>query len=655
MKSLKQKIMIPVLIVAIIGITTMSFAAYLQVEEMLDNDIEKITKEKVEKLTISTEAWIHEWKEKIDLLSTLDVVKKMDHIGMKKYVKENERLFKDFEAIALSDTHGAFKSTTGNTGDISGRDYFPKVMSGDMAVSEPILSKDTGLPIVFIAAPIKNNKEEVIGLIGGSINLTIITDIVNAEKIGDTGYAYMLNSEGVVIAHPNSEFILKKNIFENEEESLANIVKKMLDGKEGMDYYRYQGENKIAAYGSLEPTGWSIAMSVNYSELNSVIDSFRIVMILIGFITLVLIILIIYLIVNRSIKPLISMIDITKKVSKGNLKVRVDVRSKDEIGFVANNFNEMVESMNSLIKEVTDMGKTVTMASQEMLASSEEASKVSEQVATTISELAEGANEQAKLTQEGNGMVNELVNGITTITHNAGISQKAAVDAMKTVDEGIKIQEYQKSKTTESIEATRTVGGQISDLYQKSQKIGQIVKLISSIAKQTNLLALNAAIEAARAGEQGKGFAVVAEEIRELAEQSSIATKDIGLLIGEIKSGVDKAVKEMNRTEAIVNEQNNASEKSSDAFKHILTAVEAVISNIKEVANASENLNSNSLLVGKAIENVASITEENAAGTEEVAASTQEQSTAIELISTSSKALAELSVKLETIIQRFTI
>lgn len=655
MKSLNQRIMIPVLIVAVLGIFTLSFVAYIKAKEMLINEVEEISKNKVEKLVISTDDSIELWKGKIELLSTMDVVRNIDYKGVKKYTSKHSDIFKDFESIIICGVDGRFLSTSGQGGDISDRVYFSEVMKGKSTVSEPVISKATLRPTIVIAVPIKDDNGKVVGLIGGTINLSTITDIVNAEKFGETGYAYMIDSKGVVMAHPDAQLILRKSFLEDESESLVKVTEKMINGEEGIGTYIYEGQEKIASYSPLKSTGWSISMSAYYSELMTSVNELRALIMTIGTITVVLIVLIIYLLVNRSIKPLIKMAAITKEVASGNLKVRVDVKSKDEVGVLANNFNEMINDMRSLIDEVNNMGRTVALASQQMLVSSDEASKVSEQVATTISELAEGASEQARSTQEGSGMVNELINGISTIVGHADESQRATVDATETVDEGMKILEYQKNKMVESMDATKTVANEISDLSEKSQRIGQIVELISSIAEQTNLLALNAAIEAARAGEQGKGFAVVAEEVRKLAEQSSTATQDIDRLIGEIKAGVDKAVKEMNSAELIVNEQNNAAEKTMSSFKNILDAVKAVESNIGEVTKTSELLNINSVSVGEAIENVASITEENAAGTEEVAASTEEQSATINEISVSAKQLADLSSKLQDIINRFII
>lgn len=655
MKSLKNKIMVPVLVLAMIGIFVLSGTAYFQARQIIINDVEEIAQIKVAKLVQYADDTIHEWKEKIHLLADLDEVKEMDFQRLNKLTSSEKDLFEDFASIIMADLKGNYEGTNGAKGNIEDRDYFKEVIQGKIAVSEPVISKSTGLPIIVVAAPIKDASNNIIGLIGATINLSNITDIVNTEKLGDTGYAYMINDKGVVMAHPNNDFILKENFLENDNKSLVGITKKMIEGQVGVDNYKYEDAKKIVAYEPIKSTGWSIAMTAYYSEVTKNVLTLRNLIMTIGLITVVLIGLIIFFIVNKSIKPIIKMADITKEVASGNLKVKVDVKSNDEIGLLADNFNNMIDNMGQLLGEVNDMGMTVAATSQQMKASTDEASKVSEQVANTISELAKGATEQAQSTQNGSNMVNELIFGIGQIFDNSNSSQKRTVKAMEIVDKGIKIIEYQKDKMDENKQATVNVGHEVIALSEKSQQIGQIVELISSIAEQTNLLALNAAIEAARAGDQGRGFAVVAEEVRKLAEESGEATQNISHLISEIQTGVNSVVKEMNKTEAIVIEQENAVEQTANIFDDILNAVEAVTEDIGQVTIACEQLNKNSKQVGESIDSIAGITQGNAAATEEVAASTEEQTAALEQLAASAEQLADISINLQKSIHRFSI
>ncbi|MCT4606273.1 MAG: methyl-accepting chemotaxis protein [Marinisporobacter sp.] len=655
MKSLKYKITLPVVIFTMIGILLLSGIAYFQARDIIIKDIEDLSLNKVDKLVISADDKIYQWKSQMELLSSVGVVKNLDIEGLNAFVASNQKNFSDYEAVIISGRDGKFLSTTGSGGDISGRSYFPKVMAGQTVASEPVISKATGNPITVIAAPIKEDNGNIIGLIGGTVDLSHITSIVNAEKLGEKGYAYMINREGLLMAHPNNEFILKENYLNSADQEVVEMTKEMINGQKDVKHYEYNGDKKIAAYEPLKSTGWSIAMTGHEEELTESVSKFRNIIVFIGAIMILIIAITIYLLITRAVEPVLEMAEVTKEVASGNLKAKVQVKSDDEIGVLGKNFNKMVENMRGLLSEMNEMGMTVASTSQQMMASTEESSSVSEQVAQTVSEVAEGATEQAQSLNQGSQMVNELIQGIKQITQNTGDAEKLTQKATQTVDEGMKIIAYQKNKALENKTAAENVGKEITALAQKSQQIGQIIELISSIAEQTNLLALNAAIEAARAGEAGKGFAVVAEEVRKLAEESGKATQNISDLINEIQTGVESAVKEMNVAEIVVTEQEKAVNETVNIFEGVIKSVSDVAENIKEVNSACGQLNKNSVTVGESIDNIASITQQNAAGAEEVAASTEEQTATLQELSASAEQLAELSTKLQQSIQKFKI
>ena len=654
MKSIKYKIMVPVLVAAALGILALVGIVYKEASSIISTDIESITQSKVEKVITVVDGKLNEWKQTIVTLSSVEVVKNRDFEGVKKLASSSE-FSKDFENIIISGKDGIYVSTNGEGGNISDREYFPQVMGGQSVISKPVISKSTGKPIIVVATPIRDQGGVVVGLIGGTINLETITKFVNSEKLGTTGYAYMLDKEGIVMAHPKSEYILKENFLNNKSKSLVEITKKMISGNSAVENYEFEGVEKIAAYGTVKSTGWSIAMATTYGEVSKSITSLRNIVAIVGIITIAVIGIIIYIIVIRTIKPLIEIADITKEVAAGDLTVNVNIKSKDEIGLLANNFNSMIENIRGLLSEVSEMGTTVASASQQMMVSTEDTSKIAEQVASTISEIAQGATAQAEAAHNGSDMVNELVAEIDKISNHAVNSEKLTVKAMETVKSGIRIGEYQNSKTLENKEAAMNVGEAIELLANKSHEIGQIVEFITDIAEQTNLLALNAAIEAARAGEQGRGFAVVAEEVRKLAEESNRATQDISKIINEIKTSVDTAVKDMSAAKAIVGEQEEAAKETVGIFEEILNAVSEVTENIKEVSEASKIINENSKVVGSNIDNIASIAQENAAGVEEVAASTEEQAASIEEIAASAGHLQEISVRLHEAMGKFKV
>ncbi|MEI7846867.1 MAG: methyl-accepting chemotaxis protein, partial [Chloroflexota bacterium] len=224
--------------------------------------------------------------------------------------------------------------------------------------------------------------------------------------------------------------------------------------------------------------------------------------------------------------------------------------------------------------------------------------------------------------------------------HRAADNSKTTIqDAVKG---GRKVDDTTKGKLIIG-DATRDSGDKIAALTQKTDQLGEIAQVIDDIAYQTNLLALNAAIEAARAGEQGKGFAVVADEVRKLAERSSVATKEIGSLIHEIQKTVQEAV--------VVS--TSAAQEINLASIDLMDSIEEVAKVVKENETITEKLADSSNEVMKAIENIAAVSEESSAAVEEVSASTEEMSAQVEEVTASARMLAEMAHSLQAVVAQF--
>lgn len=398
---------------------------------------------------------------------------------------------------------------------------------------------------------------------------------------------------------------------------------------------------------------WSVA--VQKENINNEIKKLDLT---IGFAILIAIIVgVIILIVftNIIVKNVNKILAVLKEISKGNFKVKTDIKSRDEIGMIGDNVNLMVDNVSGLINEIKEMSVTVASSSEEMMASSEEVCKVSEQVAIAITEIAKGASEQAVSIEKGNAGIQEIVQGLDKIVMDMGTTKGLTEKAKHAVEIGEKSVQFQEGKMNENTQVSANVASAITQLSQKSQEIGQILEVIKSIAEQTNLLALNAAIEAARAGEAGKGFAVVADEIRKLAEQSGTSVKEIGEIIKEVQSGVLQAVSEMGKAEIMAGEQSKALEDTVKAFYDISTAVKFITENVKLVTDASKNLSDNAKQAGDNITDIAGISQETAAGTEEVAASTEEQTSIIHQIAGSAEDLAKLASNLQQKVVKFNV
>lgn len=652
-KSFTLKILLPVMLLTLAGYAALTVSEYFKSRDVIIQDIENSSTDKANKIVTRLDGMLGLWKSEVEVLSTTNEVRSMDFERFRKYVEDRKDVFNGYEMFLIADKNGDFKATAGSDGNISERDYFLKAMKGQVAVSEPVQSKATGKPIIAIAAPIKDDAGEIAGVVAGTVELKYLTDIIGSEKFGESGYAYMLNKEGLVMAHPEQDKILKENLLESSSASLVEITKRMVNGETGAGYYTYEGSKKIVSFSPLEETGWPIGVTISYSEVSSSLDELRNVALAVSSAIAVVIMLVVVIIIRRAVKPIRKIAELTGLVAEGDLSVRVDFRSNDEIGLLASGFNNMIAKVKALIAEVNEMSTVVAASSAEMNESAANITKSTEQVALAVSELAQGASEQAASTDKGSKEIGEIISGLEKITEEMSLSQELAQNAGAKVGIGRESVELQQIKANESKLAAADVKEAVGALSLKSQEIGQILEVIRNIAEQTNLLALNAAIEAARAGEHGKGFAVVADEIRKLAEQSAVSVKQISGIIKEVQTGINATVKEMDGVQIAVKEQETALVRTTEAFGEIFESVKYLTEKSKEAAEAADDIRSRAGVTGELIVDIASIAQQTAAGAEEVSASTEEQTSITHQFELVADNIFKLAGSLQQSLQKF--
>lgn len=385
--------------------------------------------------------------------------------------------------------------------------------------------------------------------------------------------------------------------------------------------------------------------------------------------------------------------DLTVKIVTGTEPMTS--RSKDEFGQVAQAFNSMLVKLQSAIAifrsaqiglgdlienikqsaaQVDSAAHTLSGSSQQIGATTEEISatmhevaQASEQSARGASEIAQGSATQAASVTIGSEQVKELVSAIQSVVRDTEAATQSTVQANETVATGSKAVEKTVAGMGRIQSAVRESADVIASLGQTSAKIGGIVQTINEIAGQTNLLALNAAIEAARAGEAGRGFAVVADEVRKLAERCTMATKDIGGLIGEIQSQTQQAVTAMELGTREVIAGTSLAGEAGASLARIQAVVLEMSGQVMSISAAAEEMSASAEEVSGTITEVAAVVEESAAAAEEMSASaeqvsasvqtvagtTSQQGTAVEELVASASELAGVSQSLSSLISRF--
>ena len=329
------------------------------------------------------------------------------------------------------------------------------------------------------------------------------------------------------------------------------------------------------------------------------------------------------------------------------------LKRKDELGKLTNSFAIMIQNLKTIILQITDTADQVAASSQQLYASGEQVGTAAEDVGRTILEIAAGAEEQSTQIDSSLSNLSNLISQINEVNMSSDIMEETTVHMIDDISRGSRSAAESIDRINNLKADTEGASIVISDLGNTSNQIGEIIELISGIAGQTNMLALNAAIEAARAGEAGKGFSVVAEEIRKLAEESADASRRIAKLIVDIREGVDTAVDKIDSSVKSVNSSVKAIEENGEIFAAINGQAEELKEIVAKVTQNVKIMTDTSRDFETTMQEINKVSQEFAANSEGVSASSEEQIALTAEIVSSSKAMADMSEELSSLIRNF--
>lgn len=358
-------------------------------------------------------------------------------------------------------------------------------------------------------------------------------------------------------------------------------------------------------------------------------------------------------------KPIIKVTELTSRTANLDLVEDVEFEKsmnyKDESGAMANALMDTRSVLRKMVDSLQNVSGTLTSHSNSLSSSSEEYVNKIAQVATAINEITEGNNNQAQTIGQVNQTLAEIADLVENITSGAITGAKNAKQSLKVIEDGQNAVDVQVKKMEQNVAISKETSKSIEELDQMIKKVEVTINVITSIADQTNLLALNAAIEAARAGESGKGFAVVADEIRKLAEDSSIAAKEIISVINNTTVKTANAVQNINTSNVLVGEQKDALVITQNSFNKIKNTFNVIVDSFNVTANSLENANEKTRQIASQTQDMAAIAEESAASMEEISATVEDQKATVELMADSSKQLSALAEELSAGISKFKI
>ncbi|MFM5472638.1 methyl-accepting chemotaxis protein [Aeromonas veronii] len=327
----------------------------------------------------------------------------------------------------------------------------------------------------------------------------------------------------------------------------------------------------------------------------------------VGALTLLFVVIVAWLLIRQIRNPVMTLLEQTRQVAAGNLTSQLDMKqfSHDELGKLAQGFNEMQSNLRMLVNEVS--GSVVQLG-----AAAEEISAVAQQSANNMGAQQHELNQLATAMNEMQATVQEVARNTNDAASAATSASDTAAQGSETVNDSIGRIE----KVATAIEETALVIRQLGD---DSRNIGMVLEVIQGIAEQTNLLALNAAIEAARAGEQGRGFAVVADEVRTLAKRTQDSTSQINHIISELQQRANEAGVTMQQSQDMMSETVHTAREAGASIAEISSSVNSISQMNIQIATATEEQGAVSEELNRNVVNISNASEEVATGAKQMA------------------------------------
>ncbi|GAF23049.1 LOW QUALITY PROTEIN: methyl-accepting chemotaxis protein [Bacillus sp. JCM 19047] len=518
------------------------------------------------------------------------------------------------------------------------RDLFGR--QTDVAVSEPIFSNEDETDILF--ASLTSDRGNVLAM---RVDFNPILSYVADASIGSTGYLFLVDHLSRVVYHL---YILAST---SQQPSVLSL---RVENQDSLSFKMVKIHRQIT-YDTVLPTNWVLAGAMLPNEVSQLVQPILYSMLIVIIVTLLIGSVIIFAIVRAIVRPISGLSNVATVISQGNLSSTYSVKStfKDEVGQLADSFEDMRQSLIQTIRGIRDKSTYLAASSEQLQASTEQNMQATEQITLAIQEVSGSVDEQTTSMDQGKAAATTVSRGIMDVQQSTQQVTKAindAVVAVQTGQQGIKSSVQQMNAIQHKVSSIATT---VENLEKQAATINQVSQMISDIAEQTNLLALNASIEAARAGENGRGFAVVADEVRKLAEQSNNAAKTVQDQINTVQNETKVVVQEMNAGEGEVRKGVHIIEETGQSFAFIQNHMNQVTEKIHLVTDEVKAMANQTEQFMLSYEQIATASETTSASIQNVSASTEEQLASMEEILSSTTNLAQLADELEEMIAKF--
>ena len=518
-----------------------------------------------------------------------------------------------FSTVGMTDADGV----TGIGVSIAGEEYFKRCMQkGEPVLSEVSVNTVTNATTVSLIVPLMKDGKFA-GSVYGIGNADFLCSLVSDITVGESGFAYVIDKKGTVIAHPTADIVNSSTNYisaasqNSSYKKLAEINTEMTAGHSGFDTYKLNGVTRYIGYAPIGGSdGMSAAVCVDASEFNGAFRTSIIVTVIIVAVLIVLSGIISAAVAGKIADPVKECAERIRKLAEGDISSPVPIiRADDETGILANASAELVGSLGSIIRDIDNMLDAMSdgnfnvhsgnrtgyvgdfsniISSLENIKQSmsgtlarinnaaDEVSESAESLAKGSEALSDGASEQAASVQQLAATINDIAAQVKLTAQNSDATKNAVEEASGTLNT--------------AADKMNALSAAMDEIKGFSAEINKIIKTIDDIAFQTNILALNAAVEAAHAGAAGKGFAVVADEVRNLASKSADAVKNTTKLIRDTVSAIENGAVLANEGVEIVSGVSARTHDLLGTITQIADAAKAQSESIQQVTGGVSSI-----------------------------------------------------------------
>ena len=550
------------------------------------------------------------------------------------YQEKMEHLTKEaqFNAVLkelyIADPSGIQHNIDGTTEDYATDPWFAEGVTGKNFIGIPDRDETRGNALfIAFSLPVYDSNKNLIGVLGADVDGHWIAEQIKDIVVGKTGYCYIINSDGTVIAHKDTSIV---DNFGNSQQraqkdpqfnSLATFEKQALQNSEAaIGSYTYNGIFNIAAHALIKTTGWTVIIKAPYHEFMGAVNTLRQSLYAIGIAILGGTFIIVYFVARAMVRPIQNAVVALRDIAQGegDLTVRLPVQGNDEITDMAGYFNETIKKIGTSIQTVGANSHSMEEVGNELASNMTETASAVHEISANIEGVKQQTLTQAASVTETAATIEEIVRTIKQLSNSIETQAASVAQSSSSVEEMVaniasigqtlgKTDDVIRNLTTATDDGKATLVTSNTVTQKIAEESGSLMEassVIQHIASQTNLLAMNAAIEAAHAGEAGKGFAVVADEIRKLAEDSAMQGKTITTTLKTLSGEIETL---------------SASSKTvEEKFNAIFTLAEQVKAMSDQLTESMREQENGSKEVLSAIKNINMVTVEVQAGSEEM-------------------------------------